>query len=110
MFLRLLIAFTAFGALAGAVAVALRDAGVIPAALLVALLAAGPAWYFARKLVRPFRAAGDAADRIARGAYDPQLDAGPWRECRDLAARFNEMGRRVAGRVGDLEAERQQLR
>ena len=110
MFLRLLIAFTAFGALAAAVAIALRDVGVIPAVLLVALLAVGPARFFARRLVRPLGDVGAAADRIARGEYEQRLGAGPWPECRDLADRFNEMSRRVGGRVGDLEAERQQLR
>src|SRR4051794_31746136 len=110
MFLRLLLAFVGLAVLAAGLAFAARDAGAGPILLLAAVLALGPAWFFARTVVRPLRVVGDAADRIARGEYGERVHAGPWAECRELAARFNDLSEAVAGRVGGLEAERDQLR
>src|SRR3954454_4037522 len=105
MFVRLLLAFLAIGLLAAGATLALRDAGILPPVLLIALLAAALAWLFARRLARPLREVGAAADRIADGDYTRRLNPGPWAECRELARRFNEMTARVAGRVGGLAAE-----
>ena len=112
MFLRLLIAFVAFGMFAAALTAVLvsHDVGPIPVFLLVGLLAVGPAWFFAVRVVRPFREVGAAADRIAAGEYEQRIHGGPWPECQDLARRFNDMSRALAGRIDRLEAERHQLR
>jgi nitrogen fixation/metabolism regulation signal transduction histidine kinase len=110
MFVRLLLAFVGFGVLAAALAGGLHQLGPVPALLIVAALAVAPAWYFARRLGSPFRKVADAADRVADGEYAVRLDPGPWAECRHLAGRFNQMVQQVAGRVGGLEAEREQLR
>jgi two-component system, OmpR family, phosphate regulon sensor histidine kinase PhoR len=110
MFLRLLLAFVAFGVLAAAVAVVLRDLGAVPVLLIVAVLAVGPAVFVARHLVRPVREVGAAADWVAAGDLGHRLPGGPWRESRELAARFNEMMRQIGGRIDGLEAEREQLR
>jgi two-component system phosphate regulon sensor histidine kinase PhoR len=110
MFLRLLLAFVAFGVLAAVLAVVLRDLGAVPVLLLVALLAVGPAVFVARQLVSPLREVGTAAERVAAGDYAHRIGGGPWREGRELAARFNEMGRQIGGRIDSLEAEREQLR
>lgn len=109
MFLRLLFAFIGFGVLAAGLALAARQLGFGPVLAIVAVLALVPAWYFARNVVTPLRELGSAAERLADGKYDRRVHAGSWAEYRELAARFNEMSRHVADRVGSLEAERQQL-
>ena len=91
MFLRLLLAFVVVGGLAAVVTVALRDAGAIPVVVVVTLLAVSPAWFFARRIVRPFRELGAAADRVAQGDYDRRVHGGPWNDFHDLATRFNDM-------------------
>ena len=110
MFLRLLLAFLVVGVLAAVAALALRDAGAVPAALVLILLAVGPAWFFARRLGGPLREVGAAADRIAQGDYGHRVHAGPLPEGRELADRFNAMSGQLARRIDHLEAERQQLR
>jgi two-component system, OmpR family, phosphate regulon sensor histidine kinase PhoR len=120
MFLRLLLAFVAFGVLtSGLVGVVLLqrdragDGGFAEAAtivLIAGLIAIGPAWVFARSFVRPFREIQDGAEGIARGEYGHRVHGGAWRESRDLARGFNEMSARLADQIDRLEAERQQLR
>src|SRR5262245_36284434 len=118
MFLRLLLAFVAFGVLtAGLVGVVLlhrdRTGGFAEAILIIliaGLIAIGPAWVFARSFVRPFREIQDGAGRIARGEYGHRVHGGAWRESRELARGFNEMSARLAEQIDRLEAERQQLR
>src|SRR5262245_53399386 len=106
MFLRLLFAFLAVGMVGAAAGLAVREA----AALSVALVALGPAWYFARAFVRPLGDIRRGAERIARGEHGQHVHGGGWREVRDLAHAFNEMSDRLAEQIDRLEAERWQLR
>src|SRR5262245_25802336 len=121
MFLRLLLAFVAFGVLTSAlvgVVILQRTSGerstitsdILAIALLAAALAIGPAWIFARSFVRPFREIRSGAERIARGEYGHRVQGGAWRDSRELARSFNEMSSRLAEQIDRLDAERQQLR
>src|SRR5262245_32428654 len=119
MFLRLLLAFVAFGVLTSLlVGVMLlqrtdRAGGTAEAVwilILAGLIAVGPAWVFARGFVRPFREIREGAGRIARGEYGHRVQGGAWRESRELARSFNEMSSRLAEQIDRLEAERHQLR
>src|SRR5262245_39389490 len=119
MFLRLLLAFVAFGVLTsllvGAVLLQQTDrAGgwseAVWILILAGLIAVGPAWLFARGFVRPFREIREGAGRIARGEYGHRVQGGAWREGRELARSFNEMSARLAEQIDRLETERHQLR
>src|SRR5262245_6617993 len=110
MFLRLLFAFLAVGMVGAAAGLAVREAAPLPVALFVALVALGPAWYFARAFVRPLGDIRRGAERIARGEHGQHVHGGGWREVRDLAHAFNEMSDRLAEQIDRLEAERWQLR
>jgi len=122
MFLRLLLAFVAFGVLTSTLVgiIVLRRtstegtaasvADILTIVVLAAALAAGPAWLFARSFVRPFREIRSGAERVARGEYSQPIHGGSWRESRELANSFNQMSQRLAEQIDRLEAERQHLR
>jgi two-component system phosphate regulon sensor histidine kinase PhoR len=114
MFFRLLFAFVAFGVLTAAAVVAGTGGADTGRALLVVALAGvaavGPAWYFARAFVRPFRDIREGAERISQGEYGRRIHGGVWRESRALADSFNEMSRRLADQIDRLETEHEQLR
>src|SRR5262245_65492733 len=118
MFLRLLLAFVAFGVLtAGLVGVVLlhrdRTGGFAEAILIIliaGLIAIGPAWVFARSFVRPFREIQDGAGRIARGEYGHRVHGGAWRERRELARGVNEMRARLGEQIGRPGAGRDERR
>lgn len=122
MFLRLLLAFVAF-AVFSAVLVGgvlypsqsqgwfwafVRDAG--PMILLAGLLAIGPAYFFARAFVRPFREIREGAERVAAGEYEHHVYGGTFRESRLLANSFNDMSQRLSWQINRLESEREQLK
>jgi two-component system phosphate regulon sensor histidine kinase PhoR len=110
MFPRLLLAFLAIGMLGAAAGLAARETAPVPVILLVAVVALGPAWYFARTFVRPLADIRHGAERIARGEYGEHVHGGGWRELRELAHAFNAMSDRLAEQIDRLEAERHHLR
>ena len=118
MFVRLLLAFVAFGVLSAAVAgfIAFQlppdrnpwtGVAIVVSVVLIVTI---PAWYLADRFVRPIRALRIGAEQIASGDFDHRLHGGAWREARELANRFNEMSRRLVEQINHVDAERQHLR
>ncbi len=77
--------------------------GLVLAAL-VALLAAGVAVWWARRLAAPIRSLSSAAERVADGERAVAVPASGPSEVRRLAQRFNAMSATVARAQEDLEA------
>ncbi len=115
MFWRLFIAFVAFGGAAAAAAASFSATGLSPNVqfaipLVLTLATALPAWFFARRFVKPFQELTNAAFRIAEGEYSHRIPSGVWGESRSLAHTFNSMSKRLEAQFQQLEADRHQLR
>ncbi len=68
-------------------------------------------WILTRRVLRPIEAMGEGARRVAAGAFDTRIAAGPERELDDMARAFNDMGavlqrwrREVEHKSRELEA------
>jgi two-component system phosphate regulon sensor histidine kinase PhoR len=73
------------------------------------LVGIGLSFFIARHVVRPIEVVRAAAQRLARGDFEFNLDLDRKDEFGQLVAAFNTMGRELLNRVGQLEANRREM-
>jgi two-component system phosphate regulon sensor histidine kinase PhoR len=83
--------------------------GLALAAITIALLAALPSLYFARKIGKVFLTLRDAATRFVQDDLEHRLDIPPWEEVAGLAAAMNRMAEQMSERISLLNSRRQEL-
>jgi signal transduction histidine kinase len=72
---------------------------LLAAALLSTLAGAGVGWWAARRVLRPLRGIGDAAQAIANGRFDTRVEASDDPDLAPLADSFNEMAMTLEERI-----------
>ncbi|MDQ1240050.1 MAG: two-component system, OmpR family, phosphate regulon sensor histidine kinase PhoR [Thermodesulfobacteriota bacterium] len=94
-----------------AVTLALTHAhlGLALAAMIIAVLAALPSLYFARRIGKVFLTLKDAATKFVQDDLDHRLDIPPWDEVAGLAVAMNRMAEQMSERISLLNSRRQEL-
>ena len=82
---------------------------IILAALVVACLSVGLAFYLARRTSRSVKSVAEGARHLARGDLDHRVRALSMDETQELAAAFNTMASTLRGMIDDLSSERNKL-
>jgi two-component system sensor histidine kinase MtrB len=72
---------------------------LLAAALLATLAGAAVGWWAARRVLRPLRGIGDAAEAIASGRLDTRVEAAADADLAPLARSFNEMAVALEERI-----------